>query len=112
MEDSEHTNTQVDENNTSNNLITLDNTISGQWIDFSGELVDHQDYITTDFITYSSSEDYFISHNSYVSYFDSEKNHIKTIRHDADDALEKYSDASLIRISFNQDRKDYIKITN
>jgi len=108
-------NDEVDaDNENTNNLINTEELVEGEWIDTKGEHQENAGMYHTQSIDYSSSNEYALFANSYVSYYNAEE-FIKTIRYsgevkDIPHNLESVEDADNVILSFSEQWVDEIEL--
>lgn len=95
----------------SQNLLNKVNAVENQWIDYNGEIELDNKMMQSQFIPYSSEENYKVNNDAYVSYYNGE-DFITTELHDAESELETVEEADGIILSFNKENKDGIKLIN
>jgi len=107
-EDNENT---VDD---STNLINIDMVTEGSWVDGKGDTRSNPEMYMTEKIAYNTNEDYNLSRNAYVSFYEDEQ-FLKTVRYqggfsDFPFILENVENSNNIIISFNNAWLDEIEL--
>lgn len=99
----------TDNSSSNTNLINKVNSVDNQWINYDGIIESDNNMVQSQFIPYSSEEDYKLNNDAYVSYYEGE-DFITTELYDADTELETVEDADGVILSFNKENKNGIKL--
>lgn len=93
------------------NMIDTSNLTKGSWIGYNGEVVEDEEMMTSEMISYDAGKEYEINRSSYVSYYNGDE-FIETKLYGEDLPKKIYSveEADSIKVSFNQYNKDVIKL--
>lgn len=108
--DNSNASEKIANDKTSKNLIDPNTLIDGQWIDFNGVEKASDKYVSTESIDYNPGNEYSINNGVYVSYFNDEE-FIETIRFNEEGKLNQVEDSNNIKLSFHEQFKDIISLT-
>lgn len=98
-------------NSSNENLINKVNTIDDHWINYKGISENEKSMIQSQFISYDSNNNYEVSHDTYVSYFNGE-HFIKTeLYEDTPDTINVVKEADGFILSFNKENKSGMQLT-
>lgn len=99
------------ENNSNENLINKVNTVSDNWINYKGISENDKSMIQSQFIPYNPKNNYKVSHDTYVSYFNGDE-FIKTeLYEDTPEIINSIEEADGIILSFNKEHKSGMQLT-
>lgn len=99
------------ENNSNENLINKVDTVSDNWINYKGISENDKNMIHSQFIPYNPKNNYKVSHDTYVSYFNGDE-FIKTeLYEDTPEIINSVEEADGIILSFNKEHKSGMQLT-
>ena len=98
------------ENNSNDNLINKVNIIEDRWVNYKGISENNKAMMQSQFIPYNPENDYEVSRDTYVSYFNGE-DFIKTeLYKDTPDMLNTVEEADGIILSFNKNNRNGMQL--
>lgn len=99
------------ENNSNDNLVNKINVVEDHWINYEGISENDKNMVKSQFIPYKPKENYEVSHDSYVSYFNGDE-FIKTeLYEDTPEIISSVEEADGIILSFNKEHKSGMQLT-
>ena len=97
-------------NNSNENLINKVNTVNDRWINYKGISENEKSMVQTQFIPYDSNNNYEVSHDTYISYFNG-GDFLKTeLYEDTPNIIDTVKEADGIILSFNKENKSGMQL--